>query len=127
MQKTSGLKKQIEQILLSPPSLKLMLQELRLNNVLLRKRAGNIELFGIINPSLVERVWRAFKINNLLDENKEGLKNMGLNPKTISPDSVFADQVNQIFNFSNQNPIEGFAKKGGLELEVFREENLNKN
>ena len=128
MSKSFQIKTEIEQILLNPPPTKNMLQELRLNNVLVRRRAGNIELFAAINHNLIEKVWKAFKMQTLLEKNSEELKKIGLNPQTIIENqNLLANSFGHFLNQPHQNLIEGYAKDGTLELEVFRYDDSKQN
>ena len=97
MSKKNITKTKIEQILLNPPPTNIMLQELRFNNILVRTRAGNIENLAITNQHVVERVWKAFKIQTLLE------------------------------NSCIRDRSDGETKSGPLELEIFRYEDLDIN
>ncbi len=112
MSKKNITKTKIEQILLNPPPTNIMLQELRFNNILVRTRAGNIENLAITNQHVVERVWKAFKIQTLLENSSKELKQIGLDPQAI---------------IQNHGLSEGETKNGPLELEIFRYEDLDIN
>jgi len=115
MKKNNEVRQEIEKILKNPPPIKLMLQELRFNNVYLKNVSGDVGLFEVVNNNLIERVWRSYKISTLAQENEEEVEKLGID----------LGVVNEVL--PNQNPVEGFVKTGTLNIEVFRQDHTNIN
>jgi len=128
MSKYDQTKNKIEQILLNPPPTKTMLQELRFNNIMIRTREGSIESLAILNQGLIERVWKVFKIQALLEKKSEELISIGLNPRAIIQNqNLLTNKLENYLNPIARNVADETIKNGLLELEIFRYEDHNTN
>jgi len=128
MSKINELKSQIEKALFNPPEAQQMLNELRMENLHLRQKNGDIELFKTINPALVERVWKTLKISEIVSKNSNELKKLGLtNQQLITQAQKLVAGAEENPNDLINNPIEGFAKEGFLEIEVFKKNKATRN
>jgi len=128
MSKINKLKSQIKAALFNPPESDQMLNELRMENLRLRQKNGDIELFKTINPTLVEKVWKTLKISKIVNSNQTELKELGLDDQELltqaqrlvaGPQDGAADLVG--------SPIEGFVREGFLEIEIFKKDKLSIN
>ncbi len=114
------LKKKIEQILNNPPTYEEMIIDLRMNNVLIKQKAGDLSLLKSIDKSLLEKVWKSYKITNLIEQNSKKLKTLGVSSRAVQKQtqSLSRQLYKEVDKISN-GPIEGFLEGGFLELEVF--------
>ena len=128
MSKIKEIKKEIQKTLSSPPALKQMVNELRMHNVFLRQKDGDIDLFSVVNRNLVEKVWKTIRLNELLSQNDREFKKLGLNRENLDAQKQnLIEKVNGLFMSPSQNPVEGFVKEGFLEFEVFKNKRNSKN
>jgi len=128
MSKFKQLKSEIERTLFNPPNHKQMLNELRMENLRLRQKNGNIELFKTINPALVERVWKTLKISQIVGNNSKELGELGISTQQLMAQAqglvLGAEQnPNNLLN----NPIEGFVNGDFLEIEIFKKAKMTQN
>lgn len=117
------IKKKIEEILKNPPSYKEMTTDLRMGNVLIRQRSGDLSLLKSIDKNLLERIWKSYKITSLINQNTQKLKKMGVAPRFVQKQiKSFSRQFFQEVDKTLTNPIEGTFRGGFLELEVFNKQ-----
>jgi hypothetical protein len=129
MSKIKQLKSEIERALFYPPDHKQMLNELRMENLRLRQKNGNIELFKTINPALVERVWKTLKISQIVGNNSKELGELGISTQQLMAQahSLVLGAEQNLNNNLLSNPIEGFANGDFLEIEIFKKAKTTQN
>lgn len=128
MLQIKDLRKEIQNILNASVGIKQMLLDLKMNNIYLRQKGGNINVFKVINKNLIEQVWKSMRINMLVEEIKPRLIEVGINEKLLNR------QINELIlrvgsgqGQKNNYPIEGSANEGFVEIEVFKIKEKNKN
>lgn len=122
------LKERIHEILTHPPHYEEMIRDLKMNNVVVRRRGGNIELFKTVNKNLLERVWKSYKMNSLIDDNAFALEEIGIDGEALQKAVRYSlNDLGEEVNKNLQSPIDGFADEGFLEIEVFKLEHKLKN
>lgn len=132
MLKKQELKKEIEEVLFQSVSTKEMLLEIALNNILIKQKSGNIELFRFINQKLIEKVWRAYKTQTVLEKNIRYLNKIGLSSrKIIQNQELFFSQLGRVFGpvFQSRDENKNTNQNNDdfLEIEIFRINNTNVN
>ena len=127
MEKTSKLKTQINELLGSPPHPNLMLQELNFNSVVIKQVAGNIEMFGLVNSNLIEKIWKALKLKALFEQSEKEFKKLGINKNVFASQKLLIDKSGLNNLVGEDNSTEGFSKEEYLEIEVFSDKTLTIN
>jgi len=122
------LKKDIQNILSANVGLEQMLLDLKMNNIYIKQKAGNIEIFKVVNKNLIEKVWKSMSIKKIVDRVRPDLLSMGIKKNTVD------QQINKLLletslsrGHESTYPIEGIAKEGFVEIEVFKIKEKTKN
>lgn len=112
----------------NPPPHQEMLMELKMNNMLLKQKSGDIELFKLAYSSVLEKVWRSYKINLFLYEYMNKLIEMGLNEEKLEEQKyLIGEELDRQMISGESEAMDGFFKEGFLEIEVFRKQQRVKN
>jgi len=119
--KIKEIKNAIESALSNPPPIKQMLGELRLNNVLIKQREGDINIFSSINNNLIEKVWKSMKVNQIIAKESAELEKLGLHKGAILRQRLLLLEKIENSEPPHKHPLEGFVSEGFLELEVFKD------
>jgi len=124
MNELEKIRKEIKTVLSAPPPLKEMLLDLKMNNLELRQKHGDIDLLNQINKSLIYKTWKVLKVTNLIEKHKKLFK---------QNQSFYNDvqkQLEQEFDtWDKETPyhLEGNFKEGRLEIEIFKRKKIIKN
>jgi hypothetical protein len=124
MQKIKTIKKEIDNIVLKPPSTKKMLSELKMYSLEIVQKEGDINFLNLINQDLITKVWQTIKIKNLIEKNKKNTKHN--NPLFLALSKQLKNLLAELSSESNKLP-EGFFYEGRLEIEVLKNTNKTKN
>ena len=118
------IKKEIQIIFSAPPPLKEMLQDLKMNNLELRQKHGDIELLNQINRHLIYKTWKVLKVTNLMEKHK---RLFNQNQSFYNAVQKQLEQELDIWDKGIPHHLEGYFKEGRLELEIFKKKKIIKN
>lgn len=79
----TSIAKQIQDILRKKPTHEVVLQDITLQGVSLKNLSGNIDLIRHLSSDLATKIWRAQKIEELIQTSATKLQKMGIHPSVL--------------------------------------------
>ncbi len=119
--------KKLRDSLKNPPTHEEMFLDIKMNNLSIKQRSGDIDVLRIADRNVLEKLWKSNKITIFISNQRLKLEKMGLDHGKIE------EHVNTMYEELEQEmvqiktPMDGFLSEGVLELEVFKKHKRVKN
>jgi hypothetical protein len=121
-------KNEILEILNNPPTYKDMMSDLQMHNVRVSHKIGDMEAFSVTDKNIVERVWKSYKINSVLERQMHNLRMLGIKSSIVYQNiQSFLKEIEPDVDVGEEGPIEGFLENGYVEFEIFNPHKKTKN
>ncbi|MFA6005619.1 MAG: hypothetical protein WC775_04010 [Patescibacteria group bacterium] len=121
-------KNEILEILNNPPAYDDMVSDLRMHNVQVSHKPGNSDGISLADKNIVERVWKSYKINTVLEKQMRNLKTLGIKASVVYQNiQGFLKEIESDVGTKEEGPIEGFLENGYVEFEIFSPQKKTRN
>lgn len=108
------------EIISNPPTYEDMLADLRMHNVRVLHRSDDATVFPLVDKNVVERVWKSYKVNSVLEEHARVLKAMGIKPSVIYQNiQSYLKDLEMDINGAVGNVVDGLVEDGYVEFEIY--------
>lgn len=113
-------KRTILEIINNPPTYEDMLADLQMHNIRVLHKSGDVHMEPAMNKSMVEHVWRSYKINTILEEHARQLKTKGIKSSVVyqNIDMFLKEFETQISKTQDGSP-KGLFDDGYVEFEIY--------
>src|SRR3989338_5784871 len=113
-------KRTIIEIINNPPTYEDMLADLRMHNVRVLHKSGDIASLPIVDKDVVERVWKSYKVNSVLEERVQLLKIVGIKSSVIYQNvRNYLKDLELDINGLAGNLVEDFFDNNYIEFEIY--------
>ena len=121
-------KRTIIEIINNPPTYEDMLADLRMHNVRVLHKSGDIASLPIVDKDVVERVWKSYKVNSVLEERVQLLKIVGIKSSVIYQNvRNYLKDLELDINGLAGNLVEDFFDNNYIEFEIYNPVRKTKN
>jgi len=121
-------KNEILEIINNPPTYEDMVSDLRMHNVQVSHKAGDIDAFLVTDKHIIERVWKSYKINSVLEKQIHNLRTIGIKSNAVYQNiQSFLKEIETDMGTGGEGPIEGFFEDGYVEFEIFNPQRKTRN
>lgn len=126
--KEKNLNNQVEDILKMTISTKEVMEDIKMNRIVIKNTYGNIELLKTFSSELATKIWKTQRIEKLLLEKTEELTKLGIKKQTLlKKKRQFLRQIGKdVFDVSSLEK-DSMLTNDTLELEVARKRKLKTN